>query len=242
VTLLTPEHTPLERIYGAQLAPRLLDLHRGRGVTVRTEVTVAGATLAEEPAAGGRVRAVRLEHGEEIDADVVLVAVGAEPATGWLADAGLDLGDGARCDAAGRVLSGGVPVPGLVAVGDCAAWWDPHLARHHRTQHWTDALERPARAVAALLGVPAPPRRPYLPYFWSDQHGHRIQMAGYGSLADTVDVETDLGEQGFLAVYRRAGEPVAVLSLDRPREFVRWRKTLVASLGQQPGITEGAAA
>jgi NADPH-dependent 2,4-dienoyl-CoA reductase/sulfur reductase-like enzyme len=127
-------------------------------------------------------------------------------------------------------------------VGDCAAWWDPHLARHHRTQHWTDALERPGRAVAALLGVPAPPRRAYLPYFWSDQHGHRIQMAGYGSLADTVDVETDLGDQGLLAVYRRAGEPVAVLSLDRPREFVRWRKTLVASLGQLPEIiTEPAA-
>ena len=61
-------------------------------------------------------------------------------------------------------------------------------------------------------------------------------MAGYGSLADAVEVETDLGEQGFLAVYRRAGEPVAVLSLDQPRPFVRWRKTLVASLGQLPEI------
>ena len=237
VTLLTPEEVPLERIVGAGLAPRLVALHLDRGVVVRTRVAVAGADVL-----AGRVTALRLEGGEEIAADVVLVAVGAAPETEWLAGAGVDLADGVCCDASGRVLAGGLPVPGLVAVGDCAAWWDPHLARHHRTQHWTDALERPGRAVAALLGVPAPPRRAYLPYFWSDQHGHRIQMAGYGSLADTVDVETDLGDQGLLAVYRRAGEPVAVLSLDRPREFVRWRKTLVASLGQLPEIpTEPAA-
>lgn len=246
VTLLTPEQVPLERIYGAQLAPRLLDLHRDRGITVRTEVSLADP--AGVVAAGDRVVAVRLADGEEVAADVVLVAVGAAPETEWLLGSGLDLADGVRCDASGRVLAGGTPVPGVVAVGDCAAWWDPHLERHHRTQHWTDAFERPSRAVAALLRVPAPARKPYLPYFWSDQHGHRIQMAGYGSLADSVEVETDLGEQGFLAVYRRAGEPVAVLSLDRPREFVRWRKSLVASLGQLPetlparNTEEGAAA
>ena len=231
VTLLTPEEVPLERIVGAQLAPVLVALHRERGVTVRTEVAVAGADVV-----GNRVAVLRLEDGEEVPADVVLVAVGAAPETEWLEGTGIDLADGICCDASGRVLADGRPVPGLVAVGDCAAWWDPHLGRPHRTQHWTDALERPGRAVAALLGVPAPPRRAYLPYFWSDQHGHRIQMAGYGSLADTVDVETDLGDEGLLAVYRRAGEPVAVLSLDRPREFVRWRKTLVASLGQLPEI------
>ena len=227
VTVLTPEDAPLAAVYGS-LAPRLLDLHARRGVVLRGGVSVVGVGVE-----GGRATSVRLGDGEEIAADVVLVAVGAQPETDWLSGSGLDLGDGVLCDQAGRVLADGAPVPGLVAVGDCAAWWDPHLGRHHRTQHWTDAAERPGRAVAALLGVPAPARKPYLPYFWSDQHGHRIQMAGYASLADSVDVETDAGEQGFLAVYRRAGEPVAALSLDRPREFVRWRKSLVASLGQR---------
>ncbi|GAB2580913.1 FAD-dependent oxidoreductase [Microlunatus antarcticus] len=228
VTLLTPEEAPLARVVGAELAPRLVELHRDRGVDVRTEVSVLGADVAD-----GRVTSLELDGGERLPADVVLVAVGAAPETEWLLGAGIDLADGVRCDASGRVLADGSPVPGLVAVGDCAAWWDPHLERHHRAQHWTDALERPGRAVAALLGVPSPVRKPYLPYFWSDQHGHRIQAAGYPSLADAVEVETDLGEQGFLAVYRRAGVPVAVLSLDQPRPFVRWRKTLVASLGQR---------
>ena len=242
VTVLTPEDAPMAALYGSSLAPRLLALHAQHGVTVRSAVSVVGAGVE-----GDRVTSVRLGHGEEIAADVVLVAVGAAPETDWLRESGVDLGDGVACDSSGRVLAGGAPVPGLVAVGDCAAWWDPHLGRHHRTQHWTDAAERPGRAVAALLGVPAPRRRPYLPYFWSDQHGHRVQMAGYASLADTVELEDvprgGHSEDGFLAVYRRGGEPVAVLSLDRPREFVRWRKTLVASLGQLPEHPqEGAAA
>jgi NADPH-dependent 2,4-dienoyl-CoA reductase/sulfur reductase-like enzyme len=243
VTVLTPEGAPLAAVYGSSLAPRLLALHTRRGVVVRSSVSVVGVGVE-----GNRATSVRLDDGAEIAADVVLVAVGAEPATDWLSGSGLDLADGVVCDQTGRVLAGGAPVSGVVAVGDCAAWWDPHLARYHRTQHWTDAAERPGRAVAALLGVPAPPRKPYLPYFWSDQHGHRIQMAGYASLADSVEVETEEGEQGFLAVYRRAGEPVAALSLDRPREFVRWRKALVASLGQRADVpvadnsAEGAAA
>ena len=50
VTLLTPEDLPLARVVGEQLAPRLLDLHLQRGVTVRTGVSVAGARLGSTPA------------------------------------------------------------------------------------------------------------------------------------------------------------------------------------------------
>jgi hypothetical protein len=38
----------------------------------------------------------------------------------------------------------------------------------------------------------------------------------------------DVAERSFLAVYRRAGEPVAVLGVDRIRPFTRWRRQLDA--------------
>ncbi|MER6983560.1 oxidoreductase C-terminal domain-containing protein, partial [Streptomyces carpinensis] len=90
------------------------------------------------------------------------------------------------------------------------------------------ALERPAAAVAALLswgavepGVPRPP------YFWSDQYGVKIQFAGHAAGADTVTVvEGVTDDRSFLAVYRRAGHPVAVLGMNQPRLFTRWRKQL----------------
>lgn len=243
VTVLDREPEPLARLYGADLAPRLAALADRSGVRVLTDVTIGSVEVSPgEVGAGeigaGRLRALTLADGRRLPVDVLLVSVGAEPEIGWLADSGLDLDDGVVCDSAGRVSAGGDTVDGVVAVGDCAAWWDHHLRRNHRAQHWTDALERPGRAVAALLGVDPPRRRPYLPYFWSDQHGVQIQMAGYASLADDVHVELDDPDSGRLvAVYRRAGEPVAVLAVSSPREFVRWRKALVGALGHVLDVT-----
>ena len=36
--------------------------------------------------------------------------------------------------------------------------------------------------------------------------------------------EGSTGDRSFLAVYRRAGRPVAVLAMDQPRLFTRLRK------------------
>ncbi len=232
VTVLSRDISPAAALYGPVLAPYLVALYDRRAVAVRSGVKISGSRCR-----GNRLEALTLSDGCELAVDVLLVAVGADPETGWLRSSGLDLGDGVLCDPAGRAARNGVPLDRVVAVGDCAAWWDPHLRRHHRSQHWTDALERPGIAVARLLGRPAPARRPYLPYFWSEQFDHRIQMAGYASLADDVGVEVgDPATGPFLAVYRRAGEPVAVLACSSPREFTRWRKTLVAALGHQASV------
>jgi NADPH-dependent 2,4-dienoyl-CoA reductase/sulfur reductase-like enzyme len=83
----------------------------------------------------------------------------------WLAGSGLDLRDGVVTDERGATS-----LPGVVAVGDCAAASSPALGRPVRTEHWTHALEQPATAVAALLGSDAPVP-PAVPYFWSDQYG-----------------------------------------------------------------------
>ena len=86
--------------------------------------------------------------------------------------------------------------------------------------------------AARLLGAERlPASRP--PYVWSDLYGKKLQLAGYRSLADHPD---DVGEAldggsledcSFTAVYRRAGEPVAVLALDQPRVFAGIRRRLV---------------
>jgi NADPH-dependent 2,4-dienoyl-CoA reductase/sulfur reductase-like enzyme len=139
----------------------------------------------------------------------------------WLAGSGLPLAGGVVTDARGAT-----DLPGVVAVGDCAAAWSPALGRHVRTEHWTHALEQPAAAVATLLGAPLP-ADPAPAYFWSDQYGSRIQFAGSRREGDEVRVvEGDLAARSFLAVYERDGVPVAVLGVDQPKLFTRWRRQL----------------
>jgi 3-phenylpropionate/trans-cinnamate dioxygenase ferredoxin reductase subunit len=76
VTLLEAGSAPFERALGAELGARLAGRYRDHGVDIRTETAAAGfrETFA------GRVDAVILRDGTVIECDVVLVAVGVEPA------------------------------------------------------------------------------------------------------------------------------------------------------------------
>lgn len=217
VVLVVGEDAPLRNALGPY-ADLIAGLHRERGIALVTDARVTDVV----PAPSGLE--VRLADGTAHAGSTVVLGLGARPAVGWLAGSGVDLGDGVLCDDRGATS-----LPDVVAVGDCAAWYEPALGRHHRVEHWTGAREQAPVAAATLLSggtASARPLRP--PYVWSDLHGRRIQLAGHRDLADSVTVEAGSLEEGsFLAVYRRDGEPVAALAVDQPQKFMSVRRRLV---------------
>ncbi|MFJ1806959.1 MULTISPECIES: NAD(P)/FAD-dependent oxidoreductase [unclassified Streptomyces] len=219
VTVVEVAPTPLAGPLGAAMGSVVSALHADHGVRLLCGVGVKG--LSGE----SRVDAVLLEDGRSIPADIVVVGVGARPCVEWLEGSGVELDNGVTCGADGRTS-----LAGVVAVGDCANWYDPRAGAHRRVEHWTGARERPDAAVATLLaGGAVEPGVPRPPYFWSDQYGVRIQFAGHAAGADSVTVEEGAADdRDVLAVYRRAGRPVAVLGMNQPRLFTRWRKQLSA--------------
>lgn len=218
VTVVEALATPLAGPLGTQMGGIVSTLHADHGVRLICGTGVRGFTGV------GRVEGVALDDGRLLPADLVLVGVGAQPNVGWLQGSGLELDNGVRCDAGGLTSS-----PGVVAVGDCAAWYDRRLGRHHRVEHWTGALDRPKRAVATLLSGDSSGPDVAPAYFWSDQYGVRIQFAGDARSADTVTVEDGApADRCFLAVYRRDEEPVGVLGMNQVRAFTRWRRLLGA--------------
>lgn len=237
VTLAVPDDVPLRAALGPY-AGAINALHQAQGVTVRPHARVQAVRRAA-PAG----LEVVLADGSHLPAATVVLGIGATPAVGWLADSGLDLGprsDSAiRCDEAGATN-----LPGVYAVGDCAAWFHAGLGYHHQIEHWTSAKERGAVVAAHILGVDRlPVCRP--PYVWSDLYGARLQLAGYRDMADHPDQPENtleagsLAEGDFAAVYRRNGEPVAVLALGQARFFAGIRRKLVTpvpatALGEHP--------
>ncbi len=219
VTVVEAAATPLAGPLGAEMGRVVAGLHERHGVRLLCGVPVAGLLGTDH------VSGILLADGTEIPADVVVAGIGATPAIEWLAGSGLDLSappaGGVVCDAVGATGA-----PGVYAVGDCSAWYDDVRGRHHRIEHWTDSRDRPAILVAAMLGRPSPaPLR--APYFWSDQYGVKIQFAGRREGDEVVTVEAGGAEtDDLLAVYRRDGLPVAVLGLNQPKLFTRWRKLL----------------
>jgi len=218
VTVVEAMSTPLAGPLGVEMGAVLARLHADNGVALLCGVGVRRFT------GRGQVEGVELADGGVLPADLVLVGVGARPNVDWLLGAGLELGNGVLCDSGGQTS-----VPGVVAVGDCAAWYDRRLGRHHRVEHWTGAVERPKRAVASLLSGDSAGQDAAPAYFWSDQYDARIQFAGHAQGADAVTIEAgDPASGSFLAVYRREQDPVAVLGMNQVRLFTRWRRALNA--------------
>ncbi|TRO66252.1 FAD-dependent oxidoreductase [Streptomyces sp. IB201691-2A2] len=215
VTVVEAAPLPLVPQLGPEMAAVCAGLHRRGGVDLVTGTGVAGlrGTVA--------VTGVELADGRLLPADIVIVGIGAIPNTDWLAGSTLALNDGVLCDD-GCVTA----LPQVVAVGDVAR------VGGTRAEHWTSATEQPRVAVRNLLaGHTAETVRP-LPYFWSDQYGARIQFAGRRLDTDTVRIaeggisDGTPDEGGFLALYERDGRTTAVLSVDRPRPFMRARREL----------------
>jgi 3-phenylpropionate/trans-cinnamate dioxygenase ferredoxin reductase subunit len=230
VTVVEALDVPLSGALGAAMGSVCAALHAANGVHLRTGVGVAGLR------GGDRVTGVELTDGSVLDADVVLVGVGAVPVTGWLEGSGVTIDNGVLTDAHGLTS-----IPGVAAVGDVARAAGPWTAGPTRVEHWTNAVEAPGRAVAALLrGDGSPPESvaPRAPYFWSDQYGVMIQFAGHREPEDTVRVvEGDPASGSFVAVYEHGehGEHgsgpgdrhiSAVIAMNAGRSFNRLRRGL----------------
>ncbi|MEU1168155.1 FAD-dependent oxidoreductase [Streptomyces sp. NPDC005921] len=216
VTLTGPLDAPMALQVGPLVSGVLAELHTERGVRLRLGNGVTG--LTDDGA--GRVAGVRLGSGETLPADVVVVAIGAVPATDWLADSGLRLDNGVLCDATCRAADG------IYAVGDVARWHHEWLGRPVRLENRTNATEQAMAVAAAILGDD----RPYapVPYFWTDQFDAKLQVHGFLPPEAEVDVvEGDLTARRFVARYRLDGVVTGVLGWNMPKQARMRRQEIV---------------
>jgi NADPH-dependent 2,4-dienoyl-CoA reductase/sulfur reductase-like enzyme len=201
--------------FGAVLADTYADLHRRAGVSLHL-----GRGVVDVDDAGGH-RVLLLSDGTRVPADVVVVGVGVRPALDWLAGNGLDLADGVATDTTLRAADG------VYVAGDVARWHNARFDAVMRVEHWTSAAEQgraaAANAVRHLRGDAGVPFT-NVPYFWSDQHGVRIQFAGH--LRGDEEHEVDRSPDGLLISYHRGDDVRGVIAVERRAEFVRARARL----------------
>jgi NADPH-dependent 2,4-dienoyl-CoA reductase/sulfur reductase-like enzyme len=226
VTVLEGAPAPLVRGLGAEMGALIGGLHSERGIDLRCGVRIAEI---EEGA-------VRLDDGTRLPADVILVGIGVDPATGWLEGSGLEIRDGIVCDATLLAMTtGGGAASRVYAAGDVARWRNPLFDQEMRVEHWTNAAEQGARAAENLLAVergePAEAYAP-VPFVWSDQGDLRLQLVGRPSADDDVEIVAgSVGEGKLLALYGRAGRLRGALGINAPRWVMPMRKLLLERSG-----------
>jgi len=109
----------------------------------------------------------------DLEVDEVVVAIGLSPNDALARDAGLEIaaGGGILVDASCRTSNEHV-----FACGDCTSQQRPRQAAPRRLESWQNANEQARTAAAAMLGAPLP--APAVPWFWTDQGEHNIQVLG----------------------------------------------------------------
>lgn len=208
VTLLEAADRLCPRSLPLEVAAHLLALHRSREVEV---------VLGERAAISATLEGVELRrpNGQAVRYDLAVVAIGMAANDGLARDAGLATDDGILTDALGRTAD-----PDIFAVGDVARF--PIGGESLRLESWQNAADQARVVAAAILGQPtvyAP-----VPWFWSEQFGQMIQVAGLPHPSMTL-IDAEPGERPLWR-YGRGGIEQAVIGIGRARELRAARQAL----------------
>lgn len=203
-TVVEAAALPMLGALGPDVAARLTEAHRERGVRVRTGVGVQAFV------GDGRVREVLLTDGSTLPAELVVVGVGMAPLSHLAAEAGLTVGNGVHVNTSGRTSN-----PSVWAAGDVAAQATVG-GGHRRFEHWQNAKDQGSALAHAILG--AGPPQPQVPWFWSDQYDLNIQVAGSPDHNDARSWRGDLEALSFSVLHHRDGVLTGITAVNRGKD------------------------
>ncbi|APR78417.1 Ferredoxin reductase [Minicystis rosea] len=215
VTVLLRETVPLARVLGDELGKLVESIHVEHGVTfVRDTPAVIDAT------------GVTLTGGQRLEADLVIMGVGVRPRVELAQAAGIRVDNGIVVDDRLRTSA-----PDVLAVGDVARFpWGPE-GTLVRVEHLVHAERMGFVAARNALGYDEAFR--FAPFFWSQHYDVPINYAGTGAW-DEVEIIGDPAKRDVLAVYRSRGRAVALASIYRDLESLRFEDLL--ERGDDAGI------
>lgn len=171
VTLVS-DAQPLSRQLGGHLSGIFTTAAVRRGL----RVVGGGKARLIDSGAGTRVA---LADGTQLEADLVVTAIGDEPNIGWLAGSNLLVDGSLRVDTRGRLR------PEIVAAGDVAFF--PTSRGVQRVPLWTSAIDQAKVAAVGLLHGDAAPELDFQPYFWTEGFGLSLKSVGFTPVAGAPD-------------------------------------------------------
>ena len=171
-------------------------------------------------AAGGVV--VTCRDGSSFEADVVVAGVVMQRNLALAEAAGLTLEGGIVVDEWGRTSA-----PDIYAAGDVTAFLHPLFGRRLRLESWRHAQNHGIAVGKAMCGDTTP--YDDVPWFWTDQHGVNLQVAGLPADAARTVVRQVGAPGSFVAVHlAEDGSVIGVTAANNPRE-IRAGQALIKS-------------
>jgi 3-phenylpropionate/trans-cinnamate dioxygenase ferredoxin reductase subunit len=214
VTVLETGSRIMRRNLSAETASFLTQRHTVGGVIIKTGVSVSQLTGRD-----GEVTGVRLRTGETLPADIVVVGIGVEPNDELAAEAGLVVDHGVVVNQFLRTSD-----PFISAIGDVARFQCEYSVESARVESVQNAVDQGRCAARNIAGSAS--RYDDVPWFWSEQAGHLLQIAGISTGHDSTCIRRSDDPHRFSTFCFRGDKLVAIESIGQPKIHMQARRLL----------------
>jgi len=216
VCVIEAQNRVLSRVAGEPLSRFYEAEHRAHGVQV-----MLGRQVSAVEGLDGKATGVRLDDGELLAADLVIVGIGIIPCVEPLVAAGASGDNGVDVDEFCRTT-----LPNIYAIGDCASHINVFGQKQRiRLESVQNATDQAMTAARAIIGN----SQPYVavPWFWSNQYDIKLQTIGLSSGYDSLVVRGDPASRAFSVVYLRSGAIIALDCVNAVSDYAQGRRLVM---------------
>ncbi len=217
VTIIEAGPKILGRAFDSDTASWIERYFERKGVKIMTKTMPV-----ELEGNNGKVQGVKLQSGQVIPADFVVIGVGINPNVDLAKNAGLQVDNGIIVNEYMQTSN-----PDIYAVSDVAKFYSPVFGKHMRLEHYDLAVKQGKLAGENMAGKSKPFED--IPYFFSFMFDIRIEAYGDLSKYDTVITRGTPNVNGnFTKFYLDNGTVNAAIMVTR-KENVEYIKQLIRS-------------
>ena len=223
VTIIEMADRVMNRTVDPQISEYYLNLHESYGVKFHFNTSLE--TINEV----SNSLEVVCSNGTELKADSVLIGAGVVPNIKLAEEAGINCDNGIIVNEFGQTN-----FKNIYACGDCTNHPNKILNKNLRLESVHNAMEQAKTVASSVMNNPMEYNQ--VPWFWSDQYDHKLQIVGLSGDHDMVTMRGNTNDAKFMLFYTKDEELIAVDAINNPKEFLISRKLVANKVKIKPKV------
>jgi len=223
VTIIEMADRVMNRTVDPQISEYYLNLHKSYGVKFHFNTSLETINEVSDSLE------VVCSDGTEVKADSVLIGAGVVPNIELAEEAGINCDNGIIVNEFGQTN-----FTNIYACGDCTNHPNKILNKNLRLESVHNAMEQAKTVASSLMNNPMEYNQ--VPWFWSDQYDHKLQIVGLSGDHDVVTMRGNTNDAKFMLFYTKDEELIAVDAINNPKEFLISRKLVANKVKIKPKV------
>ena len=223
VTIIEMADRVMNRTVDPQISEYYLNLHKSYGVKFKFNTSLESINKVSDSLE------VVCSDGTEVKADSVLIGAGVVPNIELAEEAGIYCCNGIIVDEFGQTN-----FKNIYACGDCTNHPNKILNKNLRLESVHNAMEQAKTVASSVMNNPMEYNQ--VPWFWSDQYDHKLQIVGLSGDHDLVTMRGNTNDAKFMLFYTKEEELIAVDAINNPKEFLISRKLVANKVKIKPNV------